>query len=432
MPAPTGQVGPEPRRREALARARDQPRDQRPGRHAVVREQRSRSSRSSRSPTTSRASPAPGLRTASPARAARGRSRPRRRARDARRARPGRRRRRAGRRGAGPRARARRRDRRRPPSSRPSVRQTAMSARLPGSSEPMSSRPSTAAPPRVPRRSASRAVMACGAAAAARDEQRLLDLEHQVAALVRGRAVDAEADVHAGVEHLAHRRHAGAEAQVRGGAVRDADAVRREVRDGRRRARCTQCAHQTSSASQPTSIEVLDGRAAVALAAELVLVGRLGEVRVQPQAEAPRERGRLLHQLTRDRERRARRDGDLQQVAVGQRGDALGVGQDLVERLDQRVGRQAAVRGAEIHRAARGDEAQAELARRLQLGLEDAAAPAREDVVVVEHGRAARAARARRGRCAPRRTRPRRRDAPTPDRARRATRRASSPARGRA
>ena len=47
-----------------------------------------------------------------------------------------------------------------PPSSRPSVRQTAKSAHLPGSSEPMSSRRSTAAPPRVPSRIASRAVIA--------------------------------------------------------------------------------------------------------------------------------------------------------------------------------------------------------------------------------------------------------------------------------
>ena len=50
----------------------------------------------------------------------------------------------------------------------PVVRQTAKSARLPGSSEPMSSRPSTAAPPRVPSRSASRAVSASGRRAPAR------------------------------------------------------------------------------------------------------------------------------------------------------------------------------------------------------------------------------------------------------------------------
>ena len=67
--------------------------------------------------------------------------------------------------------------------------------------------------------------------AAARDEQRLLDLEEQVAALVRRRAVDAEADADARVEEVAHRRDAGAEPQVRGRAVRDAGAGRRELRD---------------------------------------------------------------------------------------------------------------------------------------------------------------------------------------------------------
>ena len=103
-------------------------------------------------------------------------------------------RRRAGRAGAGPRGRARRRDRRRPRTRAQSVRQTAKSAHLPGSSEPRSSRPSTSAPPRVPSRSASRAVIASGPPRAARDEQRLLDLVEKVAALVRRRAVDAEPD----------------------------------------------------------------------------------------------------------------------------------------------------------------------------------------------------------------------------------------------
>ena len=69
---------------------------------------------------------------------------------------------------------------------------------------------------------------------------------------------------------------------------------------------------------------------------------------------------------------------------------ALGIRQDLVDRLHQRVRGQAALRRPEVHRAARRDEAQPQLARRLQLRLEDAAAAAREDVVVVEDGRAAR------------------------------------------
>jgi hypothetical protein len=75
---------------------------------------------------------------------------------------------------------------------------------------------------------------------------------------------------------------------------------------------------------------------------------------------------------------------------------------DRVEVLDEVVGRQAAVGDAEVHRAARGDDAHPELARGLHLGLDQALAPAREDVVVVEDGRAAgerelREARARGG-----------------------------------
>ena len=57
--------------------------------------------------------------------------------------------------------------------------------------------------------------------------------------------------------------------------------------------------------------------------------------------------------------------------------------------LDEVVGRQAAVGDAEIHRAARGDDADAELGGRAELGLDEAGDAAREDVVVVEDGRAA-------------------------------------------
>ena len=57
--------------------------------------------------------------------------------------------------------------------------------------------------------------------------------------------------------------------------------------------------------------------------------------------------------------------------------------------LHELVRRQAAVGDAEVHRASRGDDADAELARRLHLRLDQPFAAAREDVVVVEHGRAA-------------------------------------------
>ena len=188
------------------------------------------------------------------------RSRPRRRARAGRRGRPPRRRRRAGRRGAGAERTSPATGSRHPPISSASVRHTATSARLPGSSEPMSSRPSTAAPPRVPRRSASRAVIACRPAARAGDEQRLLDLEEQVAALVRRRAVDAEPDAHARVE----QRRAPARCRRRAACSTSGSARRRRRRSAKVATsssfRWTQCAHQTSDSIQPSCSRYSTGR----------------------------------------------------------------------------------------------------------------------------------------------------------------------------
>ena len=70
--------------------------------------------------------------------------------------------------------------------------------------------------------------------------------------------------------------------------------------------------------------------------------------------------------------------------------EPFGVRENCVDVLDELVGREPAVRGAEVHRAARGDDADADLARCLHLRLDQPRAAAREDVVVVEDGRAAR------------------------------------------
>ena len=210
-------------------------------------------------------------------------------------------------------------------------------------------------------------------------------------ALVRGGAVDAEPDAHARVEQVAHRRDAGAEAQVRRRAVRDAGAAsRRSARSSSSRE--VDAVRAPDVAGEPAEpLEVLDRRAAVELAAVRLLLDRLGEVRVQLQPEPARERGRLLHQPRRDRERRARRDRELHACA-GRRASAASrsvSASTASSVLDELVGRQAAVGLAEVHRAARGDDADAELARRLHLGLDEPGAPAREDVVVVEDRRAA-------------------------------------------
>ena len=109
--------------------------------------------------------------------------------------------------------------------------------------------------------------------------------------------------------------------------------------------RWTQCAHQTSSGEPAELARGTRPAAAVELAAVLLLLDRLGEVRVQLQAEPARELRRLAHQLARDRERRARRDRDLHRARRRRaaRDEPLRVGEDVVELLDERVGRQAAV-----------------------------------------------------------------------------------------
>ena len=226
-------------------------------------------------------------------------------------------------------------------------------------------------------RSASREVERGRAAEAARDEQRLLHLQEEIAALVRSGAVDAEADPDARVEQPAHRRDPRAEPEVRARAVRDAGAGGGETADlgvGE-----VDAMGAPDVLGQPAELlEVLDGRAAEPLAAELLLLDRLGQVRVQLQAELAGERRRLGHQLARDGERRAGSDRDLDARArpgLVQRGKALRVLEDRVQRLDDRVGRQAAVGLAEIHRAARGDEPDAELLRRLELCLDQPCSP---------------------------------------------------------
>ena len=272
-------------------------------------------------------------------------------------------------------------------------------------------------------------------AAPARDEQRLLDVVEEVAALVRRRPVDAEPDAHARLQHRLHRRNARAEPQVRRGAVRDAGAGRREAADlgiGQ--------VHAVRAPDVPVEpaerVEVLDRRAAVQLLAVRLLLDRLRQVRVQLQAEAPRELGRLRHQAAGDRERRAGRDRDLDSRAraglVQLAGEALGVGEHGVDLLDELVGRQAAVGGAEVHRAAGGDDAGSR-----------APAPPAPPPRRAPSGRAGRRSGGRRRSCSPRasaprarsarrRTPPRRRSAPTSGRARPAIRRAWPAARGRA
>jgi hypothetical protein len=107
------------------------------------------------------------------------------------------------------------------------------------------------------------------------------------------------------------------------------------------------------------------------------------------------ERRGLGHQLLGDGERRAGSEGDADH-GVGRRVveavDRLGAGgEDGVPILGDLVGRQAALRAAEVHRAAAGMEADVQLARGLDLHCEQVAGVAGEHVVVIGAGAAARA-----------------------------------------
>ncbi len=119
------------------------------------------------------------------------------------------------------------------------------------------------------------------------------------------------------------------------------------------------------------------------------LVDGLGEVGVQPQAVAARERGGLAHQLRRHAERAARRDGHDDALAVVVAGDhRFGRGQDRVEVLDDVVGREAAAGLAQVHRASREVHADPHGLRGVDDRVEHGVVAAGHQVVVVGRGRA--------------------------------------------
>jgi hypothetical protein len=114
---------------------------------------------------------------------------------------------------------------------------------------------------------------------------------------------------------------------------------------------------------------------------------------VEAEPEPSREPRGLAHERLRRGERRAGRDDDLHPRAgarVVEPRHALGVGEDPVDGLDDRVRRERALGLAHVHRSAGGHDANAQLMRGLHLGLDQARAAVREHVVMVEDGRAAR------------------------------------------
>ena len=109
--------------------------------------------------------------------------------------------------------------------------------------------------------------------------------------------------------------------------------------------------------SEPAEVrEVLDGRRPVQLHAVRLLLAGLREVRVQRETAPAGELGGLRHQPLGHGERRARRDGDLDPGSgaclVQLVDEPFGVRERRVDVLHELVGREAAVRDAEVHRAA--------------------------------------------------------------------------------
>ena len=240
----------------------------------------------------------------------------------------------------------------------------------------MSSRPSTAAPPSV--RELER--LARGhRLRPVRDplqQERLPRLGERVRAVVRRAAVDAEPHRNAGIAQPPHRRDTRGEPHVRRRAMRNAGAGLRKVNDAV--AVEFHAVRVPHVAPHPAQVRrVLRRRAVEALAAVGDVGVVLGQVRVHRDAVRARQRRRLAHQVGTHRERRARRNADPQHREAPRVVERLDqparVREDRVFALDERVGRQAAPARAHAHAAARGVEAHAHRACRLDRVVETAA-----------------------------------------------------------
>ena len=189
------------------------------------------------------------------------------------------------------------------------------------------------------------------------------------------------------------RRQPGADQHVRARAVGHARAPAR--RGGRSRRRSGRCSARptTRSVPQPHVLEVLDRAAAVGCAGSSCprRGPRPGACGAGRRAARPARRCACIssgvtengeHGASGDAHHRARR------AVVVASDQPLGVGEDLVVVLHDRVGRQPAVLLRQAHRAAGGVEAHAELAGRRDLGGDQVAAAARVHVEVVGRRRA--------------------------------------------
>ena len=215
---------------------------------------------------------------------------------------------------------------------------------------------------------------------------------HETGAVVGGGAVDAEADGNAKLQHLGDAGDARGELHVGNGAVAHARAGLGE--DAQLLVVEVDAVGEPDVVAGPAeTLHVLERADALTREHEVFFILRLAQVGVQTHTELTGEDGAFTQQVGADGERRAGRERDAVHCAEAAvmvlRDDALGILHDLVDRLHHAVRRQAAVLHREVHAAAGGVHTDAQLVRGAELRAEQVAGVLREDVVMVEAGRAA-------------------------------------------
>ena len=207
--------------------------------------------------------------------------------------------------------------------------------------------------------------------------------------VVRRRAIHRQSQRDTGRKELSRRRNAGSQAQVGRRAPRHGsagpgnplDVIAVEVH----------AVGEPDIRPQPLQIiQQLQRPAPKYPLAILLFVNCLGDVRVQPHAGAPGQCGRFAHQPRCNGKWRARRDGYTHHGArtriVPPPDRVFGLREDGIGVLHDRIRRQPALAGAEIHRAAARMEAHSDLPGDVDLGVQNPPDAVGKDVVVIGGG----------------------------------------------
>ena len=197
---------------------------------------------------------------------------------------------------------------------------------------------------------------------------------------------------HAGIAHRAHRRDARGQPHVRARAMRHAGAACARTGAMPASSSLTQCACHTSWPTQPRSSAYSAGVQPNVLARVGDVVVVLGQVRVQRHAVLARQQRRSRASGRGSPRTASTARPTMRRIAWRAASCQRSITRCVSFRiaassLDHAVGRQAALRLAHAHRAARGMEAHADLARRLELS--SSRTPFGIDVQVVAARRAA-------------------------------------------